>query len=260
MKKRKILYFEPHGNLYGSERSFLNLIRILKNNKDTSIFVISNKDGKEFNKILSSLKVTVFPVFKSNLHLNSRISRVIILLRIYLICLFLRPNIIHLNQIGGLPYMLYLKRFLYRNVKLVVHNRHQDDILVFTKYINHLHLIDHLISVSKNEHVKILKIFGVDNTSVLYNPFELKFSKAQGAIKNKFICISRINEVKNQLLILEALSLDLKNARHRVDFFGDSDSLEAVNYLKMLNHFIDENKLHDVVEFFGFDYFCLKKL
>lgn len=260
MSETKILYFEPHSNLYGSERSLLNLLRIMKSySNDFSICVISNSDGVGFNKELDDLKIRYYPIFKSDLHLSNSIVRIYYLLKLFRICVIERPSIIHLNQIGGLAYLLYLKTFLYSKFKLIVHNRHQDDSVVLKKFDNRISLIDHIISVSQNENIKFKINYSHIPSSIIYNPFELNFELPVVKNKNKFLCVSRINQVKNQFLILEALSLMKADNAVNVDLFGDIDSVHSKVYADILFRFTEDNNLQNRITFRGFDVSVSKK-
>lgn len=260
MRATKVLFFDPHSNMYGSERSLLNLLRIVKSgNSNFSICVISNCKGHQFNKELTKLNLPFYPIFKSDLHLESRLKRIVYLIKIYFICIFEQPKIIHVNQVGGLPYILFLKIFLYRRFKLVVHNRHQDDEQVFKRYRKKLYLVNQVISVSENENAKIASIIEVGKSTVIYNPFELDFKPPVKGNHNKFICASRINEIKNQMLILESLSEKECKEEFQVHFFGDVDHLDSIKYYEKMREFTIKNSLLKKVEFKGFDESITKK-
>lgn len=240
--------------MYGSEISLLNLLRILKfSDSNFSICVISNIDGSQFNNELTKLNIPFYPIFKSDLHLRSEFIRIFYLLKIFAVCLYERPNIIHLNQIGGLSYLYFLKSFLYRHFKLIVQNRHQDDFYVFKKKIKKLNLINHIISVSENENKKILSLTGVGKSTVIYNPFDLKLCKPVENNYNQFLCVSRINEIKNQLLILNALLLNSKEKNLKVHFYGDIDHQVSNIYYTEIQNFVRLNFLEEQVVFKGFD-------
>jgi len=128
---------------------------------------------------------------------------------------------------------------------------------------------DYFVPNSKVIEQEFIEITGNKNISTVYSTVENELDNtytAENALKNeiaphilerlinrntfKLLSVGNIKKIKNQLLILQSLSLlNSKDFSENLDLFLVGDTKEESSYFEQLSHFISENKLTDNVHF-----------
>src|SRR5205809_7794510 len=98
----RALIIEPSGNLWGSERSLLDLLRGMP---ETEVAVCC-PPGTTLNPELEKLGICTLPYYLYGLHKKSKWHRLHAAIGVLRACLEFRPDVVHLNQSGSYKVVL----------------------------------------------------------------------------------------------------------------------------------------------------------
>ncbi len=126
----RILFVDPAGKLWGSERSLLELIRATDKNKFTiAVCLPANSD---LSNILLNEGVKILPYFKAELDKNGTIFNKLMAFFGLIFSIFIhKPDIVHLNQAGAVRYIGAACKYL--RVPYIIHVRLFEDIPLLRK-------------------------------------------------------------------------------------------------------------------------------
>lgn len=119
----RVLYLDPAGHLWGSERSLLLLLAHLDGAAVTPALCLP--PGTPLQPQAERLGVPCLPAFRADLHHGGRLAKLAALWGLWRSARHFRPDVIHVNQAGATRHALFVARRL--GVPLVVHVRMGED-------------------------------------------------------------------------------------------------------------------------------------
>lgn len=250
-KPIRVAVFEPFGNLYGSEQSLLELLRVLP----VDIVKLNVYCPKQSPWIvrLDEAQISYTGWFEKSLHEKGRFRRSVALALFIAFLVKSKSELIHVNQFGALPYALMAARLL--RIPVVYHSRWHEDGDSFERIRHLLSSLRAVICISQYQR----KLLGTSSlgeipVTVIPNPCSLLIKSLPCIVNDDpvFICPARLHPHKNQKILLKA-------CREYIDRFGpcrvlligsDSEDSEYKNELLTLTNKLGIGRY---VEFMGFD-------
>ena len=200
----KVLFIEPSGGLWGSERALLDVIAALPGD---DIAVCCPPDTP-LQEELDRLGVTTFTGLLPDLHRGSRLRRLGSAFGVLRACLAFRPDVLHLNQSGiyrvALPSARLLRIPLISHVRIFEDADHLAARQPDPRHLGGLVAISHAIADSIRSH-PALKAIPVHTIYDAYASTSVGVANtAQRA--DRIACIGRIVPIKGHRVLLGALS------------------------------------------------------
>lgn len=200
--------FDPFGNLYGSERSMLDLLRALPRAEVAPVVYCPR--GADWLPELRSLGIRYYDWFERDLHKASRASRMLALAKFMAFAVRERLDVIHLNQVGVAPYALVAADVL--RLPVVLHSRWHEDACSIAALRHGVRRLVKVVCISDYQRgiIATQNRVGGDKLVVIRNPYD--FRRAQDAMPLHandgapplFVCPARLHPHKRQDLLIEA--------------------------------------------------------
>jgi glycosyltransferase involved in cell wall biosynthesis len=222
----RVLVVEPAGNLWGSERAFLDVASWLP---DVALGVCC-PPCRPIRSELEKVSIRTFPYFVYGLHEKSKWARLWAAIGVIRACLEFRPDILHLNQ-GGC-YRVVLPAAILFNLPIIAHVRIFEDAAYYAKQSPDPRRLRGLIAVSRaielelKSHPQLADI----PVNVLYDAYcpssQEESSVAVPKIDRRIGCVGRIAPIKGQDLLIETMHWLRKHGDDKTEcvFVGDGPS------------------------------------
>lgn len=230
----RVLVVEPAGNLWGSERSLLDLFRVVP----TLEVAVCCPPEMPLNAELEKLRICTLPYFIYGLHDKPRWHRLRAAIGVLRACLEFWPDIIYLNQSGS--YRVVLPAATLLNLPIVAHIRIFEDAAYLARQCPDRRRLRGLIAISLAVEEEIRRFQQLDAVPV-HQIYDAYPSSAQPVplssadrVENRIACVGRLVPIKGQDVLVGALGL-LKNGGSNVDclIVGDGDQ-SFIRELKQL--------------------------
>lgn len=199
----RTLIIEPAGQLWGSERALLNWIAVFPCDQ----IKICCPAGTPLHQELKRLGFVSAPYLGTNLHNKSKWHRLKSAWGIFRACLEFHPEVIYLNQCGiiriAIPAAICLK------IPIVGHVRLFEEVGYLARQSN-IHLkISRLIVPSSAVEEEIRKWPKLRSIPVdrIYDSYGMSGNPDKGKKTRSVICAGRIDPMKGQELLIEAIAL-----------------------------------------------------
>ncbi len=225
--KAKVLIVEPAGNLWGSERALLDLLRRLIGLD----FAVCCPPGTLIVDELRSLGVRVFPTFIANLHEKSKVMRLWALVGLVRACFLYRPNLIYLNQAGC--YRIARLAALLQRVRVITHVRIFEDAEYLARCRPSPSELRGIIAISHAiaDHIMEYDALRQLRIEVIYDGYQQRNGSCEDEVdhastnRTHIACVGRITPIKGQDMLLEALAiLQSRGTRVSCSFIGDGNA------------------------------------
>lgn len=254
MRPLRVAIFEPFGNLYGSERSILDLLSALPKNAVTPI-VYCPKDAIWLGE-LEKRGVRYVDQFERDLHLAGRGHRIAALLKFIRFLLRERINLVHVNQTGAAPYGLAAGALL--RLPVTVHARWPEDPEAINSWKIGLSALRTIVCASDYQRRQVVELTNVSPGKIILvrNPYiercgDKLIPPASIVGSVRFACPARIHPLKRQDLLLRATKLYVqRNGPCLVQLMGEE--AQGEHYLDSLHDIVREDDISANVEFLGY--------
>jgi glycosyltransferase involved in cell wall biosynthesis len=221
----RVLVVEPAGNLWGSERAFLDGTHSLPDIELGVCCPPARPIGLELKK--SSIRT--FPYFVYNLHEKGKWARLRAAIGVARACLEFQPDILHLNQ-GGCYRVVLPAAFLFK-LPIVAHVRIFEDVAYYAKRNPNPCRLRALIAVSRAIELELKAHPQLGDISVhmlydAYIPSREQQSIAQTKVDHRIGCVGRIVPTKGQDILVDAMHWLQKHDDDKIEcsFVGEGPS------------------------------------
>jgi len=258
---KSILVLHSGVELYGSDRSILQIINVVKDNKKADITVVLHKQGK-LGEYLESLEVNVI---YENYGVLSRhdVKKAPLksLVRVLIGAIRLRDlvksyDIVYVNTITVysvyvlFPFLLKKKKLI--NIREIATGTHKYVFSILLRITNAILIFNS--NATRNSYLFIKS----RKTDVLYNYIDksdiesnVRYQSVSKSFENILI-LGRVYPLKGQMLALNAINiLKEKGINFKLRIVGGT-APGRESYLLQLRKYIDKNSLTDHVEIFEF--------
>lgn len=218
----RVLVIEASGNLWGSERSLLDL---LKGMPKLEVAVCCPPQTPLIRE-LEKLRIRTLPYYVYGLHEKSRLQRLRAAIGVLRACLEFRPDVIHLNQSGS--YKVTLPAATLLNLPIVAHLRIFEDVAYLASQSPSPRRLRGLIAISLAVEAEIRRFTKLESIPLhrIYDAyvFRPRLPSLTGKTLNRVACVGRLVPVKGQDVLINALGL-LKSFEGAVEclIFGEGD-------------------------------------
>ena len=220
--KRRVLFVEPAGRLWGSERALLDLMEGVAA-AGWEIGVCCPGTGPLLEK-LASRDVAVFATLDSELHCRTRWRRLRASLRIAAAIHRFEPDIVHVNQAGATKLSLLASAM--QRVPVFSHVRIFEDIEFLSGWAGRSGRLNTIVVISDSVAAASIGRLPMEKLWRLYDPYVRRVDvggRARRIQRNRFVCASRVVPGKGHAVVLEAvLFLAERGIGARVSILGDS--------------------------------------
>lgn len=196
---------EPAGNLWGSERVLLDMLRYW----DPASAIVCCPPDTPLVKELAALKINAEGAFISHLHEKSKVARLRAAFGVLRTCLKHRPKLVYINQAGCLRVVRTATRLL--RLPVVTHVRLFDDVPYLASVAPTSRDLSGLIAISESvaDEIQTVPALHALKVDTLYDAFAppapVSLSPDQG--EPLISCVGRIVPIKGQSVLLDALAL-----------------------------------------------------
>lgn len=246
----RVAVFEPFGNLYGSERSLMELLLNIPKDRALPI-VYCPRDAPWLDSLQAGCIRTVV-WFERDLHLKGQASRLHAFVKFMVFLLANRIDLIHVNQAGALPYALAASKLL--RLPVVFHSRwHEDGDFLKVKKINKKSGLSAIVGISDFQ-FSSLKETGPNRVVVVRNPYTLRLQKVSTAVRQcpYFICPARLHPHKRQDLLVYAVQKYIERYGDcSLEFIGEE--IQGTGFLSHLKQLAVRLGVDDKCKFNGYD-------
>jgi glycosyltransferase involved in cell wall biosynthesis len=218
----RALVIEASGNLWGSERSLLDLLRGTPN---LEVAVCCPPETKLKGE-LEKLRIRTLPYYVYGLHEKSKWQRLRAAMGVLRACLEFKPDVIHLNQSGS--YKVTLPAATLLNLPIVAHIRIFEDAAYLANQHPNPRRLRGLIAISfavEAEIRRFKKLAAVPLHRIYdaYVSWPQSLSSAEKSL-NRIACVGRLVRIKGQDVLINALGF-LKSREGGVEclIFGEGD-------------------------------------
>lgn len=201
----RIVMVEPAGNLWGSERVFLDMLQYW----NPASAVVCCPPGTPLVKELAALNIAVEGTFIADLHKRGKADRLRAAFGVFRTCLKHRPDLVYINQAGCLRVVRAATRLL--RLPVVTHVRLFDDVPYLASVAPNVRDVSSVVAVSEAvaDEIRAVEALRDINVDTLYDAFAeppaLPVTLQRDA--NLLGCVGRIVPIKGQSMLLEALAL-----------------------------------------------------
>ncbi|THD77671.1 MAG: glycosyltransferase [Phenylobacterium sp.] len=226
----RVLVIEGSGNLWGSERALIDLVR----DPSSCEFAVCCPPDTPLVRELEALGVRVLPYFIAGLHKMGRWRRAQAAVGVLRACLEFRPDVVHLNHGGA--YMTALPATVLLGLPITAHIRLFEEVAYLAARrpkaarLRGLVAISHAVEAEIGRHPQLS---GID-VSLIYDGYSQNppTGRAPRRRARRIVCAGRVEPMKRQDLLLEAVGL-LRDEGVEVECLiaGDGDP-EFVDRLK----------------------------
>ena len=201
----RVLVVEAAGNMWGSERSLLDLLSAVP---DLDVAVCC-PPATPLEHELRRRGVRTLPHFVSGLHEKSRWHRVRAALGVLRACLTFRPKVIHLNQSGSYKVVAPAAR-LFR-IPVVAHVRIFEDAAYLARQLNEASGLSGIVAISDAVRDEIRRYPELSGVPVhrLYNAYvgQARSGSVAAAVTTRIACVARLVPIKGHDVLIDALGL-----------------------------------------------------
>lgn len=228
----RVLVIEASGNLWGSERSLLDLLRGTPNLE----VAICCPPQTLLNRELEKLHIRTLPYYVYGLHEKSKWQRLRAAIGVLRACLEFRPDVIHLNQSGS--YKVILPAATLLNLPIVAHIRIFEDAVYLASQSPSPHRLRGLIAISLAVEAEIRRFKTLESIPLhrIYDAYASSPWPASSVKNtlNQLACVGRLVPIKGQDVLINALGF-LKEFEGGVEclMVGDGEG-EFVQELKQI--------------------------
>jgi glycosyltransferase involved in cell wall biosynthesis len=204
----RVAIFDPFGNLYGSERSMLDLLRALPRAEVEPVVYCPR--GADWLPELRALGIRYYDWFERDLHKASRARRMLALAKFMAFAVKERLDVVHLNQAGVAPYALMASEVL--RFPMVLHSRWHEDAEAIAALRHGIRRLVRIVCISDYQRgiVAAQNRIGDDKLVVIRNPYNFERAQdiepyyADDGAPPLFVCPARLHPHKRQDLLIEA--------------------------------------------------------
>jgi glycosyltransferase involved in cell wall biosynthesis len=201
----RTLIVEPAGGLWGSERALLDLIEAVPHLE----IAVCCPPQTRLEAELKKRGVRVLPHFIAGLHQKPRLRRLEAAVGVLRACLSFRPDVIHLNQSGA--YRVTLPAATLLGLPVIGHVRIFEDAAYLARQNPDPRRLKGLIAISRAIEEEILSFPSLSvPVHQIYDAYDAAPPEEGTGIervRGRIACVGRVVPIKNQELLLEALTL-----------------------------------------------------
>ncbi len=221
----RALVIEASGNLWGSERALLDLLRAVPMLE----VAVCCPPQMPLNSELEKLHVRTLPYYVYGLHEKSKRHRLQAAAGVVRACLEFRPDVIYLNQCGC--YKVALPAATLLDLPIVAHVRIFEDAAYLARQSPGPRRLRGVIAISSAVETEIRRFQQLDSIQLhrIYDAYApavpaLQNLFPQGRIVNRVACVGRLVPVKGQDVLVGALCM-LKDFEGGLEclFVGDGE-------------------------------------
>jgi glycosyltransferase involved in cell wall biosynthesis len=220
----RVLIVEAAGNLWGSERSLLDMLTSVP----TLDIAVCCPPGRPLVSELERRGIRTFPTFVYRLHEKSRLHRIDAAIRLVQTCLAFRPNVIHLNQSGSYKVALAAARLL--DIPIVAHVRIFEDAAYLAKQRPDPGRLRGLVAISGAVEEEIRRFAALDVIPLhrIYNAYVSQAPPPAPApvTRRPIACVGRLVPIKGQDVLVGAIGW-LKQSGSAVECVMAGDGQET---------------------------------
>jgi glycosyltransferase involved in cell wall biosynthesis len=240
-KRLRLLVLESSGNLWGSERSLIDILQYASG-VETAVCCPANTP---FARQISLMGIKSYTLYISDLHLKTRFHRAFAALGFLWATISFRPDVIYVNQAGSTKGVI--ASALLFGIPVVCHVRLYEDI----RYLDHLPFLNKVISAFiaisasiETEMKKSSRLCAIPIHQLYDGHDELFFPIIESNMT--IACVGRIVPIKGQELLLDALAYLQPKRSVKCVFIGDGSE----EYVAALKNFAENNDVE--AAFLGF--------
>jgi len=207
---RRILVVESSGQLYGSERALLDVLKSLSN---VEVAVCCPPD-QPLNVELEKREIRMLDYFIARTHEQSRWRRLAASLGVLRACLEFRPDLIYLNQSGC--FRVVLPSAIILNVPIVAHVRLYEDAEYLFRAARRSKHLRGVVAISESIAEQLRPLEGAHGPKIRriydsYIPYEA--TPAGQRELNRIACVARVVPSKGHETLVRAIGVseDLKD-------------------------------------------------
>lgn len=253
IKPSKIVILDPAGNMWGSERVLLDLLRSDSAQTKTRNIALCCPPDTPLAGAAQQIGIVVYPTFRANLHEKGKLSRLRAAMGLFQACKRYQADVIYVNQAGASRIALFVGRLL--NIPVIPHVRLLEDV----KYIEALHAtlrqMPRVLVISKfigdafeNRDIK-------QRVIVLYDAYTMakvqKSSLTTNQTSTELCCAGRLVPNKGQKVLLQAMAELIRSGINvSLNLYGTG--LPGKSYQAELVKLVEDLDLGSSVSFHGF--------
>ena len=219
----RALVIEPSGNLWGSERALLDLLRTVAMLE----VAVCCPPQTPLNSELEKLHILTLPYFVYGLHKKSKRHRIQAAAGVFKACLEFWPDVIYLNQCGC--YKVALPSATLLGLPIVAHVRIFEDAAYLARQSPGPRRLRGIVAISSAVETEIRRFRQLDSIQLhriydAYVPAVPGLQNSPERIVNRVACVGRMVPVKGQDVLVGALRI-LKDFEGGLEclFVGDGE-------------------------------------
>ncbi|MBU6299672.1 MAG: glycosyltransferase family 4 protein, partial [Alphaproteobacteria bacterium] len=254
-KPINVAIFEPLGNLFGSERSMLDLLGALSPT-DVRLLVYCPRKAPWIAE-LRKLNLPVYDWFRLDLHKKTRSARAMALAKFLTFLVAERVDLIHVNQAGAGPYALFAGRLL--DIPVVLHSRWHEDGETIHAWTYNTSALARIVCISRYQK-ELLETRLAPSTYdlvVVRNPYRRQGLDGAGRDARRpagtpvFVCPARLHPHKRQDLLVRAAAIYVSSyGPCAIRLLGDE--VQGEGYGESLRQLADQLGVSDNIDFAGY--------
>jgi glycosyltransferase involved in cell wall biosynthesis len=202
----RALIIEGSGNLWGSERALLDLLKAMP----TLTLAVCSPPDRPLSRELDKLAIRALPYYVFELHTKSRWRRALASIGVLRACLEFRPHVIYLNQSGA--YKTALPAATLLNIPIVSHIRIFEDAAYLARQRPSSSRLTGVIAISSAIEEEVRRFPELDAIPLhriydAYTPAVRSLETRSGErVVNRIACVGRLVPVKGQDVLLGAIA------------------------------------------------------
>jgi glycosyltransferase involved in cell wall biosynthesis len=201
----RILFIEPAGNLWGSERALLDVLEAMPGME----LAVCTPTRATLNAELAMRKISTFPCLEANLDKKSRWRRILAALAVLRVCINVAPNLIVLNQSG--IYSVVLPAASLLKIPILSYVRIFEDVAYLARKRPNARRLRGLIAISEAVREEIRHRDELSRIShyQLYDAYSPSVRNVPASHQSKIVggiaCVGRIVPGKGHDVLIRAL-------------------------------------------------------